>query len=355
VRVLVVGGTGPTGIHVINGLIKRGYKVTILHTGAHEVDFIEPVEHLHGSPFFRETLEETLGSRVFDLAIGLYGRTRYVAEAMKGRTPRFIAVGASSYVEGIPPPIPETAPMRKEPNFCYLIWLTEQVTMEAHQQGRYSATFFRYPMVYGPRQMAPTDWSFVRRILDGRKQLILPDNGLVLDSMGYAENLAHALLLAVDKPDESAGQLYNIRDDTAFTVRQRAELIAKIMNHEWEIINIPCELAIPSYPYVALGRRKESWSYIGHRLTDIGKIKYELGYRDIVPVEEAIEQTVKWLLEHRPELGGTVEKALSDTFDYDNEDRLIQEFRAFHKKASKIPFNGYLPMHSYAHPKKPEE
>ncbi|GIT68744.1 MAG: hypothetical protein Ct9H300mP26_4310 [Acidimicrobiales bacterium] len=35
-RTLVVGGTGPTGPHIVNGLIHRGFDVSILHTGAHE-------------------------------------------------------------------------------------------------------------------------------------------------------------------------------------------------------------------------------------------------------------------------------------------------------------------------------
>ena len=37
--VLVVGGTGPTGYAVVRRLLAEGTTVTILHTGAHEVDF----------------------------------------------------------------------------------------------------------------------------------------------------------------------------------------------------------------------------------------------------------------------------------------------------------------------------
>ena len=45
---LVVGGTGPTGPHIVNGLLERGYQVAILHTGAHESDEIPAsVEHIH--------------------------------------------------------------------------------------------------------------------------------------------------------------------------------------------------------------------------------------------------------------------------------------------------------------------
>ena len=49
---LVVGGTGPTGPYVVNGLVNRGFQVTILHTGRHESEIIGPeVEHIHSDPF----------------------------------------------------------------------------------------------------------------------------------------------------------------------------------------------------------------------------------------------------------------------------------------------------------------
>ena len=353
-HVLVIGGTGPTGPSVINGLIERGHKVTILHTGAHEVEFIEPVEHLHGDPNFKETLEETIGNRTFDLVIGMYGRTRYVAEVIKGRTPRFIAVTSYAYKDGLPQPIPETAPSRTEPKLFYLIWLTEQVIMEAHQQGHYAATILRYPWIYGPRQMMPRDWSIVRRILDGRRQLILPDSGLHYDSMGYADNAAHAMLLTIDKPEETAGEIYNVRDETILTVRQRVEIITKLMNYEWELVNIPCELARPSYAFVFPNAPRDvPMPFLQHRIIDITKIKTRLGYRDVVPAEEAIKRTVQWLLEHRPEPGGQMETYLGDSFDYTAEDRIIQEFRKFVKKVQAIPFAALELSHGYAHPKKP--
>ena len=47
-KALVIGGTGPTGPFIVNGLLARGYQVTIYHRGTHEIDFSGPVEHLHG-------------------------------------------------------------------------------------------------------------------------------------------------------------------------------------------------------------------------------------------------------------------------------------------------------------------
>jgi nucleoside-diphosphate-sugar epimerase len=72
---LVIGGTGPTGHFIVNGLIERGFTVSILHTGQHEVDEIPAtVTHLHTNPFDDHAVLETLGIHV--LRIAMYGRLR---------------------------------------------------------------------------------------------------------------------------------------------------------------------------------------------------------------------------------------------------------------------------------------
>ncbi len=352
IKILVVGGTGPTGPHVVNGLIRRGHKVVVLHRGVHEEEFIEPVEHLHGDPHFQETLAQTIGNRTYDLVIAMYGRIRFVAEVVKGRTSRFIATGGSVYERGLLQfPISESAPLRKEPKLFNQIFLTEQAVMEMHQQGEFSATYLRYPSVYGPKQTVPQDWCIIRRILDGRKYFILPDGGLGLNSMGYAENAAHALLLAVDNPEKTAGKVFNVRDEVALTFRQRVEILTRIMNYSWELIDVPFEFALPSWPSAA---RWHPGGPFEHGLTDITKIKVELGYKDIVPVEKGIEKTVRWLLENRPKPGGPEETALGGRFDYALEDKLIQHCKEFQEKAKALPFAVEF-KHSYDHPKKPGE
>jgi nucleoside-diphosphate-sugar epimerase len=354
---LVIGGTGPTGPFIVEGLLKRGYQVAILHRGAHEVEFSEPVEHLHGDPHFVETLEEILGSRTFDVVICTYGRLRLVAQVMKGRTRRFIGVGGAAAYRvlvharrgpvGIPIPISEDAPLNLDPDldkFTYLMALSEQEVMKAHNEGHYNATIFRYPGVYGPRELASSDWSIIKRILDGRKYLILPDGGLILQSHGYAENMAHAVMLAVDKPEASRGQIYNVRDEKVISVRERIELVSQVMNHEWQFIDIPGRLARPARPYAG-------WAH--HLVLDITKIKNDLGYRDIVSVEEAIRRTVNWHLSKPPEPDGQMERNLRDPFDYTTEDRFIEEFNQAATRMREIPLAREPRHHPYPHPKEP--
>ena len=79
---LIVGGTGPSGPFLANGLRERGYKVAILHRGTHEIPEIGPdIEHIHADPHFRETLDAAIAGREFDVVIATYGRIRLVAEA----------------------------------------------------------------------------------------------------------------------------------------------------------------------------------------------------------------------------------------------------------------------------------
>ena len=83
---------------------------------------------------------------------------------------------------------------------------------------------------------------------------------------GYAGNLAHGVLLAVDHPDAAAGQIYNCGDDRQFSVRQIVEIIADEMNHKLEIVSLPAEAAYP-----ARGVSLEVTAH--HKLLDLHKIK----------------------------------------------------------------------------------
>lgn len=327
---LVIGGTGPTGHFIVNGLRARGHDVAILHTGNHEVPEIPgDVEHIHTNPFDVDAFTEALGDRTWDLCIATYGRLRRTAGVMKGRCGRFISVGGApayrGYMNpalfepaGLPVPTPEHAELvRDEPEDekGFRIARTEEAVLENHP----SAAHFRYPYVYGPYQLVPREWCVVRRILDGRHQIILPDDGLTLQHYGYAENLAHALLLAVDQPEASAGQIYNCGDEEVLTLRQLVETIAAIMEAELEVVSLPWRHAAPARPLMLQPLPT-------HRVLDLAKLKEQLGYRDAVAPREGLRRTVDWLVANPLAPGGPEETVLQDPFDYAAEDALIEAY-----------------------------
>ncbi len=331
-KALVIGGTGPTGPFIVQGLLQRDYTVAILHRGTHEIAEIPPeVEHIHTDPHFLETLNTALSGRTFDLVVATYGRMRVVAEALRGKTPRLIAVGGNpvyrgmfvaerNFPAGMKVPTAEDDPIAEseaDGRLSYLVAKAEAAVMQGQHDGTYQVTYFRYPLVYGPYQVAPTEWCVIRRILDQRPFIILPDGGLSLHTRGYAANLAHAILLAVDQPEVAAGQIYNCGDSTLLSLHQWVELIAHTLDHDWEIVCLPGAVAHPALPLVPL---VPTWH---HGVQDLSKICTELGYRDVVPVEVALPQVVRWYVDHRPEPGGTLERNLNDPFNYDAEDQLV--------------------------------
>ena len=172
----------------------------------------------------------------------------------------------------------------------------------------------------------------------------------MLATHGYAENLAHAVLLAVDQADASAGQAYNCGDERTLTVRQLVEVIARRMEVSMEIVSVPNHVAVTSR---ALTLRED----LHHWVMDIGKIKRDLGYRDLVDPVDAIGRTVDWYLRHPPSRGGEIEQRLADSFDYEAEDRLIaiQQAAVQQMLAATRHAAGERRPHAYAHPRQPGE
>ena len=325
--VLVIGGTGPTGLPLVRGLVAAGHDVTILHRGLHEHDDTPAsVTHLHADPYDVEALAACLEGRTFDVTIVMYGRLRRIADLMVGHTGRFLSIGGVPAYRGwmnpwvyepagLPVPVAENAPtvdVAAEDEKGYRIVRTEHAVFAAHP----GATHFRYPYVYGPHQLTPREWCVVRRVLDGRRQMIVADGGLTLHHHGYTENLAHAVLLAVAQPDNAAGKLFNVGDAEVLTIGQVIELICAELDHEMEIVSMPFELAVPALPMLAQPSPT-------HRVLDLGRITHDLGYTDLVPARVAVGRTARWLVDHRPAPGGTEEMVLTDPFDYPAEDRLI--------------------------------
>jgi nucleoside-diphosphate-sugar epimerase len=330
-RVLVIGGTGPTGIPLVRDLVARGDAVTILHRGTHErAETPAAVEHLHADPYDAESLAAALAGRTFDVTLAMYGRLRRIAELTVGHTGRFISVGGvPAYLgwmnpwahqpTGLPVPVAEDAPTVDDPALDekgYRIARTEEVVFTHHPD----AAHFRYPYVYGPYQLAPREWCVVRRVLDGRERIVVADDGLTLHHHGYTENLAHALRCAVDQPDAAAGKVFNVGDEEVLSIRQVIDIVADALGHRFEIVSMPHDLAIPARPMLAQPLPT-------HRVMDLTRLRTDLGYRDRTPARAALAATARWLAEHPIEPGAPEEMVLTDPFDYAAEDRLVDAWQ----------------------------
>lgn len=369
-KALVVGGAGATGPPIIDGLLKRGYEVVVLHRGRHESGLHDHLEHIHGDPHWREDIARALAGRSFDLAVAVYGRLRHLAEGLRGRTARLISVGGAlpvykgwmaiteanpwEHMEPTPLPLEEDHPLSVAggvDNFSLQVRDSERSVMQAHRDGHYRATHFRYPIIYGPRHIGPPEWAIIRRARDGRRRLIMPGGGLALLSRGFADNIAHGIMLAVDNPSASAGQVYNISDDRLLHNREWVGLLCGMLQHEFELVEMPFDLLPDNFRAAPT-----QLLFPHHRVVDTRKIREQLGYRDLVPVETALRTTVDWYLEHPLPPGGEMEQNLGDPFDYEYEDRIIDIYRTqcrtMRSEFSRLPAVKVTWRHPYPHPKK---
>jgi nucleoside-diphosphate-sugar epimerase len=361
-RALVIGGTGPTGPFVVEGLAHRGYDVTILHGGQHEYEFAVPgIAHIHEDPHFEEPLSRGLGDSTWDLVVAQYGRLRVIADVLAGRTERLVAIGGATGIFA-PDDDERWGPMGKPSLFddTSTLYVRDEGPDGRDKLGRRmvqameklfdrhpGATYIGYPVNYGPRTPGPYDWTIVRRLLDGRSRIVIADGGLKIDSRIYTENAAAAVLLVVDNPDRAAGKRYSVADEYAFTMRQRIEFVAAHLGAEVELVDMPYELAWPCHPLYRHVR--------GHRLAQSTFIRSDLGFRDPVDPGIGYGRSIDWLLENRPEAGGELERQIGDPFDYGAEDDLIRRWESARSGigdvSSPLPQQG----HQYRHPKRAGE
>ncbi len=358
--ILVIGGTGPTGPFVVNGLVERGHRVTILHTGRHEVDALPPesvVPHIHADPFDEASFTDAIAGRTFDVVFAMYGRLRMIVDALIGKTPRLFSIGGVPVYAGFAndtdrfptgmrfpsrededafapaggydeTAIAEIAGRGGRSDKVAKIVASEAMVFERHPD----ATHFRYPYIYGPNQVIPKEWTIVKRALDRRPHLLLADGGRTVESSSYVENVAHAVLLAVDHVDRSAGRVYNVADSQTFSWRQIAEIVAEELDHDFTFVDLPYEVARPAYPMLTHHSSQ-------HRIVDTTRLRTELGYTDLVPPLEAMRRTIRWQVANLPADHERLQKVLQDPFDYAAEDRLVALQRQFLVDCAAVPFD----------------
>jgi nucleoside-diphosphate-sugar epimerase len=187
--------------------------------------------------------------------------------------------------------------------------------MDQHAEGAYRATILRYPLIYGPRQLVPTVKPIVKRILDGRKHIIIPGDGLTLRSRGYVDNSSHMTLLAAENP-KAEGEIYNVSDEKTLCLRDYINLVVRAMGCEVELVPI-------SHPVAFNLTQSYAHAPHHHLVFDISKTVNQLGYRDVVATPEAVKRHVNWLKTNFSTAAAKYETSIEDPYDYKLEDEVI--------------------------------
>ncbi len=318
---LVVGGTGPTGVHIVRFLVDSGFEVSVFNSGRHDsgAGFPGGVERLYGDARDEESFSAAVAGRTWDVTICSYGRLRMLAGEMAGKTGRLVGVtgqpvyrGAARRTPdgGLSLPVPEWAPRQNDQaGYTGKVAEGEDQLFERHGRREFEAVVVRYPGVYGPRAPMNHEWAVVKRVVDRRPFMLMPHDGMSYFQRGYSENVAWLVFLAATRP-EAAGEAFNSGDERVLSARKVAELIVEELGSDMELVGIPADFVSGVFPLAEKAPL----------ILDMSKARTLLGYRDRVDVETATRLTARWLREHPPQEGEI--SGAAGRFDYEEEDRI---------------------------------
>jgi nucleoside-diphosphate-sugar epimerase len=337
-KILVIGGTGFIGPHVVRELDRMGHSVSIFHRGATPANL--PAESILGDrrdlPAIRPKADV-----VVDLILSSGAQAKLLMETFRGIARRVVAASsidvyrACGVLHGSeegpldPVPLTEDSPLRTKlqtypPAQIKMLqkifgWLDDEydkipVECAILSDPDLPGTVLRLPMIYGPGDHLRRFHPVLRRIDDGRRAILFEEGWATWrPPRGYVENVAHALALAAVY-DRAAGRVYNVAEPPAFSELDWARKIAAAASNEtpratnWtgEFIVLPRERMPPHL--VQPGNTAQHWE------ADSTRIRQELGYQEPIPLDEGIRRTIAWERAHPP--------AEFDThkFDYAAED-----------------------------------
>jgi nucleoside-diphosphate-sugar epimerase len=335
-RVLIIGGTSFIGPHVVRSLASGGHEVIIFHRGEHEAELPSNVRHIHSAAaeFPVLSFPKELVSCKPDVVLHMVAMGEQDAEALvrafTGVAQRLVVLssgdvyGAYGVLNGSESGTAQSELLREDSllrkNFYpyrkiakspadwlyhYDKILMERVVMN---NSELPATVLRLPAVYGPGDTNHRLFSHLKRMDDDRLAILLDENQAHWRwSHGYVENIASAIALAVTD-DRASGRIYNVGEKSVPTTVERARSLAKLTGWMGKIVALP-RASLP--PHL-----RDINDYSRDLAYDTSRIRRELGYSELVSVDEGLRRTVAWLRAHPPELDAA-------QYDYAAEDAAL--------------------------------
>jgi len=300
-KILVTGGAGFIGSHIVDGFLAQGAQAVVvdnLSTGKdanlnpqatfHRLDICDPEL---GDVFERERpdlvshhaaqidVRKAVADPAFDARVNLLGTLNVLecAARVKVKKVLFASTGGAIYGEAQYLPADEQHPIQPESPYGIHKHTAEQYLRVFQQTQGLDYAALRYANVYGPRQdplgEAGVVAIFIHALLAGREATIFGDGEQTRDFV-YVGDVVRANLLAADR---STPEPMNIGTGVGTSVNQ-------IYGHLTKLLGIDCP---PRYAEARAGE-------VQHIYLAWERARATLGWQPQMPLEKGLGHTVEF-------------------------------------------------------------
>jgi len=314
--VLVTGGGGFIGSHLVEALLQRGASVRVLDnlTTGHRANLAGALAHpeaqrtftfIEGDITDRKTVQEAIKGVEYVLhqaalpsvqrsvedpitsnLVNVEGTLNVLVAAQEAGVRRVVYASSSS-VYGDSLQLPKVESMPTNPLSPYAV---SKLAAEAYCRAftrvyGLETVALRYFNVFGPRQDPNSLYAavlprFIEALL-GKKPPVIYGDGTQSRDFTYIENVVHANLLALEAAGVG-GEAFNIACGERVTLKAVLQCLAEFSN----------QVVAPEYQAPRAGDIK-------HSLAEISKAERMLGYRPVIPFREGLQRTFEFFRQRR--------------------------------------------------------
>ncbi len=321
-RILVTGGAGYIGSHLVDALMAEGHEVFVvdnLSTGR-----IGNIQHLLGQERFHFVNDTILNEALMDRMIaqvdqvyhlaavvgvkyvvedplhGIYtnvkGTEVVLEKAYKYWKRTVIASSSEVYGKSTEVPLREDSDRILGPTTVARWSYSIAKAVDEHFAFAYAdkglpVSIVRYFNSYGPR-LDPRGYGSViaRFITQARlgQPLTIFDDGRQTRCFTYITDTVRGTILTGTLP-QAVGQVFNIGSDRETSVEELARLICELTGSRSEIVHLPYRNVFG-----------ENFEETRRRVPDVRRAAEVLGFRATTPLEEGLRLTITWFRQAWP-------------------------------------------------------